>query len=293
MELKKELQEKYKEIYGKSPFGGWDVEELQKRISEKDSESYDDFDIDPNQTYEFELQRNKEAKHIIETEAVAWDEKTQKIRNIRYCKTEESVFVDEQSDFATRERETIMFTSPILRVSGQDRAKIKYLLMYDSNGDKKQVCPKNIKSKNLYRLRNKENESRLKLEQEENIFKAKEVVNKADFEELSNFMRSRFNISSTDKAELRAIAYEKAKQAPVVFRTEFNNPKNKIKADIQISYEKGIIVVDNSNVNYKSTGALITTFNPNRFSYDEAMARWVMEGSKEAKDFYKQIQEKI
>ena len=306
-EEKKELQARYEELYEKKAFAGWDVDKLKELIADKEQTPEPtkdevkttstkcpvmDFEIDTDEVYEFVLQRRKEAKHNIPTTARVWDEGTKSIREIRYCRTEESPYVDQQSVDSKVERELIRFASEILAVRGTEVAKIRYLLAYDANGDKEKILHNNAPIKNLYRLRDKTAEKTAEIENARNVIKAGNIINDAKPEELKNFMRSRFSISGEDNHILTQ-AFSKSKDYATLFITDFTNPKHRIKALVQQAEEKGLIKVEGSDIKYTQTSALITTFDKDRFSFDESLTRWILAGDKEAKEFLSVLEGKL
>jgi len=302
-EEKKELQTRYEELYEKKAFAGWDVDKLKELIAEKEQTPEPvkttttkcpvmDFKIDKDEVYEFVLQRRKEAKHNIPTTARVWDEGTNSIREIRYCRTEESPYVDQQNKDARVERELIRFASDTLAVRGTEVAKIRYLLAYDANGGKEKILHNNAPIKNLYKLRDKTAEKTAEIENARNVIKAGNIINDAKPEELKNFMRSRFNIYGEDNHVLTQ-AFDKSKDYATLFITDFTNPKHRIKALVQQAEEKGIIKIEGSDIKYTQTSALITTFDKDRYSFDESLARWILAGEKEAKEFLSTLEGKL
>jgi hypothetical protein len=298
---KEELKKQYEELYQKKAYHGWDEEKLQELIDNFDGEVEEpkakkeqsevkdpvmDFEIDQNKEYSFDLQRRKEARHNIPTTASVWCEATQSIRDIRYVKTEESPYVDEQEPTAKVEREQIKFNSKELIVSGHEKAKIRYLLAYDANGDKKKILPANNPIKNLYKLRDTTAADNAEIEYYKQVVKAGAIIEEAKIGDIRNFMRSRFGETSERDEEIIKIAYKKAQANPALFVTDFTNPKHKIKAAIQKAHEDQFLAVDGNQIKYVKSGTVIKDFDQSRHSYDEALARWVLGGDKEAKEFY-------
>lgn len=293
---REELVVKYKELFGKNPFGGWTTEQIKEKIDnfgKEDKDSTKDFKIDPDVNYEFVLQRRQNARHNIPTQAKIWCEETNSIREIRFVKTEDSPFVDEQSPNAKVEREQIKFNSSTLIVNGSEEAKIKYLLIYDGNGDKGKIYHANNPIKNLYKLKDKSAEDKAQVDMYEAVLKASTIVKDAKPDQLKNFMVSRFGDKSERSEETLKVAYQKAQTNPLVFINDFTNPKHKIKANLQSAVDKKLLTVEGNQVKHTKTGAVIKTFAMDRYSFDEDLARWILTGDKEAKEFYSQLEEKL
>lgn len=306
---KEELTQKYVEKFGKKPFSGWSEEKIKAKLEgtevedevqpkskkekkEKGSDPVMDFEIDPDKVYEFELQKRTQARHNIPTTARVWCEATGTVRDIRFCKTEDSPYVDEQSEDARTERELIRFSSKTLNIPGKEEAKIRYLLAYDGNADKKQVLPSSNVLKGLYKLKDHEAEDKQAIEYFKAKKKAADVVENAKEEDLKVFMQSRFGLKSERSDEILKEAYRRADSNPMIFiNGDFNNPKHAVKALVQDAVSQAKLVVETNEVKYK-TGAVVFTFDQSRHTYDEALARWVMEGSKEAKEFEKMLKSK-
>lgn len=309
MDKKEELKKKYEDLYGKKAYHGWDEATLQEKIDSFDGEQEEekpkqaeakkasdpvmDFEIDPNKEYTFDLQRRTEARHNIPTTARVWCEATDSIREIRYVKTEESPYVDEQEPSAKVEREQIKFNSKSLIISGHEQAKIRYLLAYDANGDKGKILPASNPIKNLYKLRDTTAADNAQIDHFKQVVKAGAIIEEAKIEDIRNFMRSRFGETSERDEEIIKIAYQKAQGNPTLFVTDFTNPKHKIKAQIQKAHDAQFLSVDGNQVKYVKTGAVIKDFDQSRHSYDEALARWVLGGDKEAKEFYSLLESEV
>lgn len=299
MAEKKELQEKYEELFGKKAFGGWNEEQLQEKIDafEEDKKpKKEEFKIDPNETYEFELigKFASGKTYQIQQESKVWDEETKSIRRVRLAPFEDSPYVDEQREDTTVSSRPISFSYGKLNVKGTDAFKIKYLRALDSIEGKEKTLPENAGERNLFRMIDKVAKIDEELELEENKLKAKQVVAKAGETDLANFMRSRFGsetVKGKEPKQVKTEAYQKADENPSLFIVDFNNPKHKIKAQLQKAHEKGEITVADGEVSNKQ-GKSIYKFDAGRHAFDEAVARWVMEGSKEAKEFQSFIEDK-
>lgn len=303
---KEELKKKYEELYQKKAYHGWDEEKLQELIENfgkedevtetEDAKKADpvmDFEIDPEVNYEFELQRRQQARHNIPTEATIWCPVTDSIRKIRYCRTEDSPYVDEQSEGAKVEREQIKFNSKTLIVSGSEEAKIRYLLAYDANGDKEKIYHGNTPIKNLYKLKDKSAEDKAEVERFKQVLEAGKIIEGASITELRNFMRSRFGEKSDRDEEILKVAYQKAQANPALFTGDFTNPKHKIKSILQQAVDAKLIVVEGNQVKHAKTNVVIQSFDADRHSFDEALARWIIGGDKDAKEFFSQLESKL
>lgn len=254
--------------------------------------------IDPNQTYEFVLNGKfaSRQRQIIPQTSKIWCEQTQTIRQIRMCAFEDSIYVDEQSEHAKPDSRPLGFTNGVLRIKGIDAYKIKYLMARDGFSGKKKVLPQNESEKNMYSLRDVQAEEQSQLKKELAIIEAKAMLSKAEDVDIENFLRSRFGegaVLGKSADGLKVEAMKKANGNPSLFLTDFNNPKHKVKAQMQKAKAKGLISVKDSDVINKQ-GAIVHKFDTSRYTYDEALARWILEGaSEQAKDFLSQIEDKL
>lgn len=295
-EEKKQLQEEYKELYGKNPAPMWGEDKLKELLEQKQTSSEQDlFKISPKKVYEFRLQgeyveRNRQQ---IQPETNAWCEKTKSRRVLRLCQYEESPWKDEQSEDAKTYDRPLTFVMGVLKVDGRDAFKIRHLINCDQIAGKANILQENMRYRDVFNLRDVEAENEAELSNEEAIIDAKIVARAANLSDLENFLRSRFGpLSVQDKKEsdVRIFAIKKAGDNPALFNKDFNNPKHKIKAAFQKAEEKDIIkVVDGTVVN--STGAVVYRFDAGRHSFDEALARWILEDKdKAAKEFLSQVE---
>jgi hypothetical protein len=295
-EEKKELQDEYRELYGKNPAPMWNEDKLRELIELKQTPSEQDlFVINPKKIYEFRLQgayktRNRQQ---IQPETNAWCEKTKQRRVLRLCQYEESPWKDEQSEGAKTYDRPLTFVKGVLRVDGRDAFKIRHLINCDQIAGKAVVLQENLKYKDVFYLRDEEKENEASLDQELQAIDAKIVARTANLSDLENFLRSKFGaLSVLDKNEsqIRVFAITKAGENPALFNKDFNNPKHKIKATFQKAKEKNLIKeVDGTVVN--KTGATVYRFDAGRHSFDEALARWILEDKdKAAKEFLSDIE---
>lgn len=241
-----------------------------------------DFEIDPELDYEFTRLDGFENQKLIPTSATVWDEFYQKRRQIRYCPSEESPYLDEQDELA-KLGVSIQFRGKSMSVNGKEANKIKYLLAYDGNVDKKVILDENQILKGLYKMRDVGAEQKLIQEKEEQILEAKLIVKGATEDELDTFLRAQLG-KPTDQEYLKSKAYELAGIIPLEFIGKFNNPINKIKAEYQKLREKGLVQEENNQVILTSTKAPIFTFEASKsYRVDTEIAKFILTNSTEAK----------
>lgn len=271
----------------------------EKKILKKMEEDLD-FKINPDKTYTFQLQTESQGQVTLPKQVKVWDEAKGKLRTIRYSKTEESPYLDEQDEGAEMERSEVKFNKGLLVVSGRNAPLINYLLAFDGNSEKDKINPSNKHYKGMYRLENEGEKVRASKEKRESIRKAMNVVADASQEDLTAFLRSqfRFNPESDIKVDnkedaLYDKAYAYAQSKPDVFIEDFNNPRHKIKSDLQQAFEKQVLTIDNKDViRWKSTSGEILKYDSSKVRADEALTVWAL-SSKEGKEFIKELQVKL
>lgn len=299
MTEKEELQEKYKSLYGKKAFAGWDEEKLKELIAEKESAESDErpeFEIDPDKTYVFKLVGEHAPVSFYPSTMKTYDEFTKRSRQIRVCSIEESPYVDEQADDAEEDFKPIIFTEGELRISGKDANRIKYLLATDSIKGKGKTLPENQHLVNRFELEDKSALIKLKLQREDDEVEAKQLVKKASQEDLRNYLRSVYllAVDTMSDDEILLEAAIKAKQDPTNWLKDFNNPLHKIKGGIQKLFAKGELDDSNGAIKWRKTGGVILNYDEKLgVRSDEVLAKWALIDSKEAKDFKQTMDSKL
>jgi len=298
-EEKKKLQDQYKELYGKGAFQGWDVPKLKELIAEKTpvarfgeevkevDESYiGTMKIDHKKVYQFKQIGKKEGTSFLPRTAKVWCEHQNKLREIRYCKTESSPYVDEQSPEAVAERLPLTFNDGELTLDGSNQAGIKFLLAWDAIDGKKRVLPQNEGIRSKYFLVDTDADVRKSLDRQKAQLRAKNLISEAKLSDLTDFIRSVFRRSFEKENELLDYAFSQATDRYDVFLNEFTNPIHALKSKIQVSFQDGVLSSTNGVIKIKETGGVVLTIDPkDKVREDEALARWILVGSKEAKEF--------
>src|SRR5699024_1772146 len=151
----------------------------EKEVKVELEEKKEEPQFDPNKVYEFRLTKAKKGRKNLPREAVAWDEELGKPRKIRYSRTEDSPYVEEQSEFATAATIAPVFKDGVLKVKGTEKALLTYLMAHDGFRGKKMVSPQNRTIKNTYYLHDPEAIAKAARKREELVLKAYEIVKKA------------------------------------------------------------------------------------------------------------------
>lgn len=261
---------------------------------EKDKEEEGCFiDIDPEANYIFKLIGSDSKSYIIPREATAWDEVEQRPRKIRYVKTEQSPFVEEQNEGAVADKSIIYFSDGQKIVNGKDASLIRYLLAYDGNSDKKKVMP-NCGVRGLYKLHDPKAEAKEKRKVEELKTKARVLIEQGDFEKLRAYSRSIFKRDLEGEDEVKTFLYDKVssnvKHAENLL-SDLNSPKHLVKYKIVKALAKGLIKTNGDKVLVASTGNVIVRYDtkdPNN-SYDEVLAKHILEEKEGYQDLLKLI----
>ena len=298
MDKKKELQEEYKELYGKGAVISWNEATLEEKISEKKNpkEEEDGIVIDPNKTYVFKLKGEFAPVSFYPTEMETYDVVSKRSRKIRCVSIADSPYVDEQDADSTEDDKPIVFTEGGLQLQGTEANRIKYLLASDSIVGKEKTLPKNGHLANRFELEDREALSKAKLKKEDSIFEALQMIRKANLTDIKDFLRSYYlsDVDNSTKEDIIVDASGKAKDKPEIWLTDFNNPKHKIKADVQRLFNKGELSDSNGVIKWKKTDGAITNYDENSgVRADEVLTKFAMLDTKEAKDFKKTMEDKL
>lgn len=300
MDKKKELQDKYEQLYDKKAYHGWDEGKLKELIAEKNEEGmveeFEEFEIDPSKTYHFRLtQKSTNPRKILPREAKMWHEPTQKTRIIRLCSTEDSPFKDEQDENALVDRKPLIITDGNLYLEGIEANRIRFLLEYDGNASKSKTLPVNAHIAKMYELVDNQKEVSDRLTAEEVELKARVMIQDSNEDELRNYLRSvhLLAVDTMTEKEVRLAGSGLAKDpnnAKEMLKN-FNNPLHKIKAKIQKLFITGDLD-DKENAVRWSNGSIILQLKKNERA-DETLAKWVLEGTAAAKDFISVVDTKL
>lgn len=297
----KELREEYETLFGKKAFGGWSEEELiakidakklgeePKKVKQKEEVVNKGFEVDPSKTYHFRvLSRSTNPTKILPREAKVWCEETGTTRVIRLCSTEDSPYKDEQDPDALIDRKPIVITNGELHLSGTEANRVKFLLAFDGNAAKKKVLPINASIKGMYELVNKGQEVDLALSKDELELEAMLLIKNAKDTDLKNYMRSVYllGVDGMTSKEIKLEANKKIKESLANARDilkDFNNPLHEVKSKVQRLFQLGELSDEGDVVKWKNGSVIIQIKSGERA--DHTLAKFVLEGSKQAKDF--------
>lgn len=273
------------------------VEEVAPKPQPKkvEEEEKSDMVIDSNKSYTFRLLKKTASTWFLPRTGRAWDDKEQRPRDIRYCKTEDSPYLDEQDEHSREERLAPIFKDGILRVSGKNKALIQYLMAHDAYAGKGgKVLTENMKFPK-YELEDNSKAAKTERQFREEVRKANNVIAEANIDALENLMRSHFRFIQNEfnEDELVAKAYEKAAKHPTVFTEDFNNPKHAIKAKVQRGLHQVIFSAKQGVVRLTDSNSVVLKYDNTSKRFDDAITEWILKGSQEAKDFEKILDNRI
>lgn len=252
--------------------------------------------VDHKETYVFKLNTDSKT-YILSKQMTVWDPELEKIRVARYVKTEESVWLDEQSAESVMESSDINFDQGRLVVDGRNANLVKFLLIHDGNADKERINPTNSKFKGLYSLVRQDKAVQDSRALRQKQLKAQILVSEASVVELEDFLRSVFNFKkeSIGAKNTDDVVVDKALELslahPDEFLDGFKNPKHKYRAQVQRGFEKGIIKSDKGVVTWAATEVVIHKYDA-ELRADDALARYIL-ATQEGKEFYSQLSEKL
>lgn len=270
-----------------------------KAKKDVNSDSSLDLDLDPNKTYLFLLNGNATPSvYTLPKHTEVWDDELQKLRTIRYSKTEKSPYVDEQNSGASMESSDIQFIKGRLPVDGKHTSLIKYLMAFDGFDEKETINPSNERFRKLYRLHREDLVVKASRERRDKVLKASNIVNEANIDELTDFLRSsfRFNPEQAEVENKEDLiidkALEYATEYPDKFITDFKNPKHQYKSAVQRGFEQGVLTATKDTIKWLDTDAAICKYDQSKGRADEVIAGWIL-ATKEGKQFYEELTVKL
>lgn len=306
---KEELKKKYEELYQKKAYHGWDEEKLQEMIDNfgKEDEDKDDkpskpkqetfkgIVLDPEKTYHFKLKHRQNPRTFIPREAKVWDEYSESTRAIKLSSVEESPYVDEQDPDAHLDATAIVFTDGQVKISGVEKAKIRFLLAFDGYDKKKKILPINEWVRDMYELVDSDKLNDSSVKRAEAVMDAQAVIRNAKKEDVANFMSAVYllPVAQLSEAEIKKAAYDAAEVDPSIILNEFTDPKHQIKANIQKLFSLQLLDDSDGVIKWRDTDGVIMNYDESKVRADEALAKWVLVGESGTKEFKERMANKL
>jgi len=202
-----------------------------------------------NSNKEFEIPRNGGVVYLLPQKGVTvYDEKTDSVREIRYCPNEQSIYVDEQSQNARRE--AITFNEGRIFVP-KNKPNLRIFL---------EAHPLNMANGgNVFKEVNKKVEAELELKREFLQNEAIMMVREKNIEELLPIALY-FNVNiDQPTAEIRYNLLRIAKKKPGEFMEAFDSPQVQCRAVVQQAADYQIINIKSNGVYWFDSNSLIVS----------------------------------
>ena len=202
-----------------------------------------------NSNKEFEIPRNGGVVYLLPQKGVTvYDEKTDSVREIRYCPNEQSIYVDEQSQNARRE--AITFNEGRIFVP-KNKPNLRIFL---------EAHPLNMANGgNVFKEVNKKVEAELELKREFLQNEAIMMVREKNIEDLLPIaMYFSVNIDQPT-AEIRYNLLRIAKKKPGEFMEAFDSPQVQCRAVVQQAADYQIIKIKPNGVYWFDANSLIVS----------------------------------
>jgi hypothetical protein len=202
-----------------------------------------------NEILEYTTLRKRGAVHLMKQAGVTiHDEDQDKIRAIRYCPSEGSIFIDEQSEFARKE--AIVFNDGRLFVRPNQPNLRNFMNAHPGN---------QANGGSLFKLENKEKKAELKVDQEFLVADAVSLVRDKDLNDLLGVAVALGMNVDRPVNEIKHDLLFYAKKNPQNFISSFDNPVVEMKAKIRQAAKYQIIKLDRDGVRWFDSSQLIVS----------------------------------
>ena len=177
-----------------------------------------------------------------------YDEDTQSVREIRYCPSEQSIYRDEQSEFA--KRQSVVFNDGRLFARKNQPNLIDFLDTHPGNV---------ANGGTLFEQVDKEKKATIEVDKEFLVADAITMVRDKDLEELLSVCVAMGIDIDRPVAEIKHDLLVFAKKNPAKFIDSFNNPSVAMKTKITMADKYQIIKLDRDGVKWFDTNKLIVS----------------------------------
>lgn len=177
-----------------------------------------------------------------------YDKELDRVRAIRYCPAEPSVFVEEQAENAIRK--SVVFTDGRLFVRADQPNLRKFMEMHPGN---------QANGGRIFKAVDKAAKASVNVDKEFATADAIMMIKEKPFEDLLSVAASlNFNVDR-QAAEVKHDLLMYAKKNPVAFVKMFDNPEVTMKAKIRVAMKYGVIEISKGGARWKDTGNLIVS----------------------------------
>ena len=205
--------------------------------------------LDLSTTREYKLMKGSSAVFMMHQRNVTvYDKEKDTIREIRYCPTEPSIFVDEQSENAVRK--SVVFTDGRLFVRPDQPNLRAFMDAHPTN--------KANGGYDFYMV-DKQAKAEVDVDKEFVIADAIMLIKNKPFEDLLSVAASLGYNVDRQASEIKHDLLMYAKKNPSAFVKMFDNPEVTMKAKIRMAMKYGIIESSKGAVRWKDTNSMIVS----------------------------------
>ena len=193
----------------------------------------------------------------IKSEIPVYDKLTKKVRQIRYCPGETSIFKDEQSESSVRSH--VVFRDGLLSVPEEKANLREFLYAHSSNIDN---------GGGLFRIVDNSRNTEAEVDQEYLVHDAVALVRTKELDEILAVAVA-LNINIEQKTlEIRRELLKEAKSNPDAFIRMFDDPRVRVRSAIIQSKDFQIIKMKNDGAYWFDSGNLILSVPPGQDPID-------------------------
>lgn len=210
--------------------------------------SFKEFDTTKPKASSFKIVRGGGIICPINTEVTVFDSKQNRVRQIRYCPNEPSIYVEDQSEHARREH--IVFRDKMLFVPVEKPNLLEFLNIHPDN---------KANGGKLFEMVDKSRSAEEELEREFTQFEAVAMVRDKDISELLPVAMFLGINTKRKSAEIRRDLLIDAKKNPTRFVELFDNPQVKCKSAVLQALDFQILNKKADGMYWFDTNRLIVT----------------------------------
>ena len=198
---------------------------------------------------EYVLKKEKSAVYMMQQKNVTYyDKDSGQVRQIRYCPSEHSPFVDEQSERAVRQ--SVVFADGRLLVRPDQPNLAHFMSLHPGNV---------ANGGSIFYLVEKTKKAKVDVDKEFAVADAVIMIKEKPFEDLLSVAASIGINVDRQTAEVKHDLLMYAKKNPSEFIRLFDNPEVTMKAKIRMAMKYGIIDISRGAARWKDTNGMIVS----------------------------------
>mgnify|MGYP006969383710 FL=1 len=206
-------------------------------------------DLKENGVQEYVLKSGKGAVYMMHQKNIShFDTESGMSRQIRYCTSEHSVFVDEQSEKAVRK--SVVFADGRLLVRPDQPNLAEFMRLHPGN---------TANGGTIFSIVDKKKKAEVDVDKEFAVADAIIMIKEKSFEDLLSVAASIGINVDRQAAEIKHDLLMYAKKNPTQFIKMFDNPEVTMKAKIRMAMKYGIIEIRKGAARWKDTNGMIVS----------------------------------